>query len=338
MEVWKVGYTSTPLHIYTSQDMNRQKAFSVVIARNEVTWQSISTKLVSKKLSCFFVFFAVCAFLFSCQTTSQVVPQTKEKREPKIALVLGGGSAKGFAHVGVIRVLEQEKIPIDMVVGTSVGSLIGGIYASNPDSFQLEWIAFKIDKNDVLDLSIIYSKLGPAQGTKLETFVEQTVKVKKIEDTKIPFYPIATDLNTGETIILEKGSLSRAIRASSAIPGIFVPVTFGNRLLVDGGVTNSIPCDIARNKGADIVIAVNLLKDIKDYNINSVVDIIGQSVNIAMHQSNKAKLQYADVIIEPDTKGVSIFDFTQKKMLMEEGIRAAKAAIPKIKELIAAYR
>ncbi|MEI6152724.1 MAG: patatin-like phospholipase family protein [Deltaproteobacteria bacterium] len=295
------------------------------------------TKLL-RHLSCFLIFFAVCAFLFSCQTTPLAVPQAQGKREPKIALVLGGGSAKGFAHVGVIRVLEQEKIPIDMIAGTSVGSLIGGIYASNPDSFQLEWVAFKIDKNDILDLSIIYSKLGPAQGTKLESFVDQTVKVKKIEDTKIPFYPIATDLNTGETIILEKGSLSRAIRASSAIPGIFVPVTFGNRLLVDGGVTNSIPCDIARNKGADIVIAVNLLKDIKDYNINSVVDIIGQSVNIVMHQSNKTKLQYADVIIEPDTKGASIFDFTQKKMLMEEGIKAAKAAIPKIKELIAKYR
>lgn len=260
-----------------------------------------------------------------------------EKREPKVALVLGGGSAKGFSHIGVLRVLEQEKIPIHMIIGTSAGSLIGGIYAANPDSFQLEWLAFKIEKNDILDLSIIYSKLGPAQGTRLESFVEQNVAVKKIEDTKIPFYPIATDLNTGETIILEKGSLSKAIRASSAIPGIFVPVTFGNRLLVDGGVTNSTPCDIARNKGADIVIAVNLLKDIKDYNINSVVDIIGQSVNIMMHQSNKTKLKYADIIIEPDTKGISIFDFTQKKVLMEEGIKAAKAAIPKIKELIAQY-
>jgi len=210
--------------------------------------------------------------LSSCQST-QKLPHTMKKGEPKIALVLGGGSAKGFAHIGVIRVLEQEKIPIHMIVGTSVGSLIGGIYAANPDSFQLEWLAFKIDKNDILDLSIIYSKLGPAQGARLESFVEQTVTIKKIEDTKIPFFPIATDLNTGETIIMEKGSLSKAIRASSAIPGIFVPVTFGNRLLVDGGVTNSTPCDIARSKGADIVIAINLLKDIKDYNINSLVDI-----------------------------------------------------------------
>ncbi|HNZ58667.1 MAG TPA: patatin-like phospholipase family protein [Syntrophorhabdaceae bacterium] len=275
--------------------------------------------------------------LSSCQST-QKLPHTMKKGEPKIALVLGGGSAKGFAHIGVIRVLEQEKIPIHMIVGTSVGSLIGGIYAANPDSFQLEWLAFKIDKNDILDLSIIYSKLGPAQGARLESFVEQTVTIKKIEDTKIPFFPIATDLNTGETIIMEKGSLSKAIRASSAIPGIFVPVTFGNRLLVDGGVTNSTPCDIARSKGADIVIAINLLKDIKDYNINSLVDIIGQSVNIMMHQSNKTKLQHADVIIEPDTKGTALFDFSQKKMLMEEGIKAAKASLPKIKEVIERFR
>ena len=275
--------------------------------------------------------------LSSCQST-QKLPHTMKKGEPKIALVLGGGSAKGFAHIGVIRVLEQEKIPIHMIVGTSVGSLIGGIYAANPDSFQLEWLAFKIDKNDILDLSIIYSKLGPAQGARLESFVEQSVAIKTIEDTKIPFFPIATDLNTGETIIMEKGSLSKAIRASSAIPGIFVPVTFGNRLLVDGGVTNSTPCDIARSKGADIVIAINLLKDIKDYNINSLVDIIGQSVNIMMHQSNKTKLQHADVIIEPDTKGTALFDFSQKKMLMEEGIKAAKASLPKIKEVIERFR
>lgn len=225
-----------------------------------------------------------------------------------------------------------------MIVGTSVGSLIGGIYASNPDSFQLEWTAFKIEKNDILDFSLIYSKLGPAQGVRLETFVEQTVKAKRIEDTKIPFYPIATDLNTGETVILEKGSLAKAIRASSAIPGIFVPVTFGNRMLVDGGVTNNIACDVARSKGADIVIAVNILKDIKDYQIDSLIDIIAQSINIAMHEANKAKLQYADVIIEPDIKGVSMFDFTQKKTLVEQGMKAARKAIPRIKELISNYQ
>lgn len=251
-----------------------------------------------------------------------------------VALVLGGGSARGFAHVGVIRALEQEKIPVHMIVATSVGSLIGGLYAANPDSFQLEWTAFKIEKSDILDFSIIYSKYGPVQGVRLENFVEKTAKVKRVEHTKIPFYPVATDLNSGETVVLDKGSLSKAVRASSAIPGIFVPVKIGNRTLVDGGVTNNLACDIARSRGADIVIAVNIQKDIRNPDIASLIDIIGQSVNIMMHESTKGKMKYADVVIEPDTKGVSLFDFSQKKVLMEEGIKATKAAMPRIKTLI----
>ena len=280
----------------------------------------------------------VALLLHSCQTPKTVQPISEPRREPKVALVLGGGSAKGFAHVGVIRVLEQEKIPIDMVIGTSVGSLIGGIYASNPDSFQLEWLAFKIERTDILDFSIVYSKMGPVQGAKLEAFVEQNVKVRKVEDTKIPFFPVATDLNTGETVILEKGSLAKAIHASCAIPGIFVPVTFGKRTLVDGGVTDNVACDIARNRGADIIIGVSLQKDVKNYQIDSAIDVIAQSVNILMREASRSKLEAADVIIEPDVRGVSLFDFSQKKMLMEEGIKATRKAVPRINELLAHYR
>lgn len=277
-------------------------------------------------------------FLCSCQTINPPEVKQEPRREPKIALVLGGGAAKGFAHVGVIRVLEQEKIPIHMIVGTSVGSLIGGIYAANPDAFQLEWLAHRIERNDILDASLVHSKLGPVQGVKIESFVEQHVKAKRIEDTKIPLFPIATDLNTGETVTLEKGSLARAIRASCAIPGVFVPVTFGNRTLVDGGITDNVACDVARNKGADIIIAVNLQKDVKNYQIDSVIEIIAQSVNIMMRETGRQKLQLAHVVIEPDVKDVSPFDFSQKKMLMEEGIKAARKAVPKIKELIENYR
>ncbi len=272
--------------------------------------------------------------IFSCEIRQEI----KKGSEPKIALVLSGGSAKGFAHIGVIRVLEQEKIPIHMIVGTSVGSLIGGLYASNPDSFQLEWTAFKIEKGDILDFSLVYSKLGPVMGVRLENFIEKEAKVKKIEETKIPFFPVATDLNTGETVILEKGSLARAIRASCAIPGVFVPVNFAGRTLVDGGVTNNIPCDIAKSKGADIVIAVNLLSSVKNYNVDSVIDIIGQSISIMMFEKNKEKLKYAHIVIEPDVKNVSLFDFSKKKELMEEGIRAAKAQVPRIRELIRSFK
>jgi NTE family protein len=283
-------------------------------------------------------------FISSCQTGVQQTAKPAPvpaiaavKKEPKIALVLGGGSAKGFAHVGVIRILEQEKIPISMIVGTSVGSLIGSMYAANPDSFQLEWLAFKIDRNDILDFSIVYSKLGPVQGVKLEAFLDQNVKVKKVEDTKIPFYPVATDLNTGETVTLDRGSLAKAVHASAAIPGVFTPVQFGSRTLVDGGVTDNVACDIARAKGADIVIAVNLSKDVKNYQIDSLVDIMAQSIAIMMHRSTKGRFSPDDVLIEPDTKGISMFDFTQKKQLMEEGIKSARAAIPRIRQLMAKY-
>jgi len=276
-------------------------------------------------------FLLIVVLFLACSCTT--LPFAR-KTEPKVALVLGGGSAKGFAHVGVIRALEKEKIPIHMIVGTSVGSLIGGIYAANPDSFQLEWVAFKINRGDILDYSVTSSKMGPVQGTKLEAFVEQNAKVKTLEATRILFYPVATDLNTGETVTLEKGSLARAIHASSAIPGIFVPVRFGNRTLVDGGVTNNIACEVARAKGADVIIAVNLQKDVRDTDINSVIDVIAQSIAIMMHVNSQTKLAHADVILEPDTKGISMFDFTQKKVLMEEGIRAAERAMPKIKALI----
>lgn len=282
------------------------------------------------------IFAVVLAFAASCSTMQ---PASRVVRQPKIALVLGGGSAKGFAHIGVIRALEQEKIPIHMIIGTSVGSLIGGLYAANPNSFDLEWLAFKIDRGDILDFSIVYSKFGPVQGARLEGFIEHNVKVKKVEDTKIPFTPVATDLNTGETILLERGSLAKAIRASSSIPGIFVPVTFDNRTLVDGGVTNNIPCDIAKAKGADIVIAVNLQKDVKNQAAaESLVDIIAQSISVMMRESSRSKLACADVVIEPDTRGISMFDFTQKKRLMEDGIRAAREAMPKIKALMSRYQ
>jgi NTE family protein len=186
-----------------------------------------------------------------------------------------------------------------------------------------------------MDVSLVYSKLGPVQGARLENFVEQNAKVKRIEDTKIPFLPVATDLNTGETVTLEKGPLAKAIRASSSIPGIFVPVTFGNRTLVDGGVTNNLACDIARQKGADVVIAVNLQRDVKNNDITSLIDVIGQSINIMVHEATKAKTKFADVVIEPDTKGVTLFDFSQKKLLMEEGIKATRAALPAIRQAIA---
>jgi len=281
------------------------------------------------------------ACLSSCRTappTPPIIPtepvkiEPLPKQPPKVALVLGGGAARGFAHVGVIRILEREKIPIDMIVGTSVGAFVGAIYASERDSFQLEWIAYQVTQEDIFDFSLIYSKMGPVQGEKLEEFVKTKLKFKNLEDLKLPFYPVATDLLTGETVTLEKGSIARAVRASSAIPGIFVPVQFANRTLVDGGVTNNLPIEIARQKGADIVIAVNISKDVKNVQIDSVIDVILQSIDIMGKELLKHKKQGADVLIEPHVGNIGMIDFSQKKKCIEEGMKATQAALPLIKE------
>ena len=263
------------------------------------------------------------------------VPVGKERKgPPKIALVLGGGAARGFAHVGVIRVLEQEKIPIHMIVGTSVGSLIGALYASDPNSFNLEWLSFSIEKDDIFDYSVIYSKMGPVQGERLEKFIQTKVRAKTLEQMKIPFYAVATDLNEGNTWVFEKGSVAKAVRASCSIPGIFQPLEIGGRMYVDGGVTDNLPVDVARTKGADIIIAVNISKNIRNPQVNTLIDVIMQSINIMGRELVIYKSRGYDVLIEPNVGDVGTTDFTQKKRLMDAGIQATKQAMPKIRKLI----
>jgi NTE family protein len=284
--------------------------------------------LFKSVLSCL----ALLTFVLSGCTTA---PKPREvKGPPKIALVLGGGAARGFAHVGVIRVLEQEKIPIHLIVGTSVGSLIGGLYAADPNSFNLEWLAFSLEKEDIFDYSVVYSKMGPVQGDRLEKFVQTKAKVKNIEQMKIPFYPVATDLNTGQTWVFERGSAARAIRASSAIPGIFQPVEISGRTYVDGGVTDNLPVDVARARGADIVIAVSIQKKVDNPQINSLIDVLLQSISIMGRELVLYKCRNYDILIEPNVGEVGLTDFSQKKKLMEAGMQAARQALPKIRKLI----
>ena len=253
---------------------------------------------------------------------------------PKVALVLGGGAARGFAHVGVIRVLEQEKIPIHIIVGTSVGSLIGALYADKGNSFDLEMIAFKLEKEDLLDFSVFASTTGPVKGDRLEQFVKDRVSRDKIEDLPISFAAVATNLNTGEPVVLKRGSIARAVRASSSIPGVFTPVQYLDMTLVDGGVVDNVPVDVARTMGADLVIAVNIGKDVVNNNLTNIIDITLQAVNIMANENSVFKMRDADVLIEPDVGSVKTMDFSMKESLMRAGIAAAENAIPEIREKI----
>jgi len=259
---------------------------------------------------------------------------------PRIALALGGGAARGFAHIGVIRILEAEKIPIDLVVGTSVGSLIGALYAQKRDVFDLEWTAFSLTQDDLVDTGVMNAivGMGLAKGERLEKFVESKVAVKTIEALQIPFAAVATDLNWGSKVVLDKGSVARAVHASSAIPGLFEPVAHQGKILVDGGVVENIPIATARERGADLVIAVDISGDVGNANIRNLVDVLVQANNIMFARNSENSKRGADVLVTPDVRGVAMLDFTQKKRCMQAGMDAARLAIPRIREAIAAWQ
>ena len=281
------------------------------------------------------LFVSMTVFLaVGCATTQ--APTAPQLPRPKIALVLGGGAARGFAHVGVIRALEQEKIPIDMIVGTSVGSLIGAIYASDLNSFELEWTAFSLEKDNVFDFTVFsaFTTMGPVKGDRIEEFVKAKVSVANIEDLKIPFAAVATDLNRGTRVVLDHGPVARAVRASSAIPGVFNPVEHQGRLLVDGGVVDNIPISVAREKGADVVIAVDISENVINFNITNLIDVVLQSVNIMFSENVGFRKRDADVLIAPSVGNVAMLDFTQKKRCMQAGIEAAQKAMPEIRKKI----
>ncbi|MBI2985215.1 MAG: patatin-like phospholipase family protein [Deltaproteobacteria bacterium] len=261
-------------------------------------------------------------------------PVLRERKPPRVGLVLGGGAARGFAHVGVIRVLEREKIPIDLIVGTSVGSLVGAIYADKKNSFELEWTAFSLEERDLFDYTFISPTQGFVRGERLEEFVSKKVSARELQQLKIPLTVVATDIQSGELVTLQNGSVARAVRASSAIPGIFIPVRYQGRLLVDGGVLNNVPVDVARKLGADVVIAVNLGGGKKAAQVNNVFDAIIQSLHLMAIESTEARLREADVVIEPQVSQIGLIDFGRKKELLTLGIQAAEQVLPRLREKV----
>lgn len=281
----------------------------------------------------------IAALLASCKTTAgpQSFDQILQRPDrPKIALVLGGGAARGFAHVGVIRALEQERVPIDLVVGTSVGSLIGAIYAYDLNSFELEWTAFTLEKEHLFDYALMsaLTGMGAVKGDKLENFIKTKIPVENIENLKLPYAAVATDLNRGTRVVLDSGSIAKAVRASSAIPGVFQPLQYQGKLLVDGGVVDNIPISVARDKGADIVIAVDIGENVTNFNLSNLFDVILQSVNIMFNDNVAFRKKDADVLITPAVGNVGMLDFTQKKRLMQAGMEATQKAMPEIRSRV----
>lgn len=270
--------------------------------------------------------------IFACSTKTLTPEPEKTTKPAKIALVLGAGASKGFAHIGVIKVLENNKIPVHMVVGTSAGSFVGSFYAYGFNAYQLQKIALEIKKTDIVDL--IFPDNGFIQGIKLETYVNKMLNNTVMEKLKIPFYAVATDIQTGEEIVFGKGNTGTAVRASCSIPGVFTPVKIGNKFYVDGGVVSPVAVDAAKKLGADVVIAVDISSDNQSPPPQTTIETLLQSVNIMYSKLSISQLAKADVVIKPKVGHISSYDFDKRHEAIMEGEKAALDALPKINEII----
>ncbi|MEO8997865.1 MAG: patatin-like phospholipase family protein [Rhodanobacter sp.] len=252
----------------------------------------------------------------------------------KIGLALGGGAAKGFAHIGVIKMLEASGIHPDVVAGTSAGSVVGALYASGMDAFALQETAFSLDETKIRDVRLFSG--GLVQGRALQDYINQLLHHQSIEQLKIPFAAVATQLETGQRTVFVRGNTGQAVRASSSIPGVFEPVAINGRHYVDGGVVSPIPVDAARQLGADFVIAVDISTKPSGSNPQGMMNIVGQTIAIMGQQLGTQETARADVVIRPNISGIGPTDFEQKNQAILEGERAALAAIPAIRAKLAA--
>ena len=269
---------------------------------------------------------------------SSCVPQEVKPSQPRarVAVVLGAGASKGFAHVGVLKVLESNKAPVNMIVGTSVGSFVGSLYAYGFNAFQLQKISFDIEKGDIADLTVPDN--GFIKGDKLEDYVNHMLNNTPIEKLRIPFYAVTTDLQTGREVVFAKGNTGTAVRASCSIPGIFRPARIENRLYVDGGVVSPVAVDAARSLGADIVIAVDISSPPDGQQPQGTIETILQSISIMYSKLSAIQLARADIVIRPKVGHIESGDFSRKHEAVLEGEKAATEAMPKINALLAKLR
>ncbi len=289
------------------------------------------TRKVAIKMKRFnYILFLLCTVLVTaCATTPPTAPPAKPA---KIALVLGAGAAKGFAHVGVIKILEAQKIPVHMVVGTSAGSFVGSLYAAGYDGYALQGLAMSLQKKEVAEL--IIPDNGFIKGERLRDYVNSKVNNLPIEKLKIPLHVVATDIRNGQEVVFNSGNTGMAVQASSAVPGVYQPAKFSGTSYVDGGLVNPLAVDVARKYGADVVIAVDITSGVGDKIPAGVMETSMKSMEIMYEKIARAAIAQADVVIKPNVGFVGAADFDRRNEAILEGERAAWIAMPAILNII----
>jgi len=302
-----------------------------------------SLKVPARLSACaFFLLVSACATAPE-QVAAPVMPVTttvKVPRTVRVGLALGGGAARGFAHIGVIKALESQGIYPDIIVGTSAGSVVGSMYAAGNNGFALQKMALEMDEATISDWSLpMFAKSsGVLKGDALQAYVNRMVGQVPIEKLKKPFGAVATDLSTGKAVLFQRGNTGAAVRASSAVPAVFQPVTISGRQYVDGGLVAPVPVRFAREMGADLVIAVNISQQPEGQNGNSTIDILLQTVTIMGQSINQYELKQADIVIRPELPGMKGSDFTGRNLAILAGERAAMAMVPELKQKLKAMQ
>lgn len=256
-------------------------------------------------------------------------------RAPRLGLALGGGAARGFAHVGVIQVLEQNGIRPDLVVGTSAGSMVAAMYASGKTAAELEATALSMEEATLTDWSLPIMGRGMLRGEALTRYVRQAVGGKLLENMSIPLGVLATDLATGQGVLFRRGDAAQAVRASSAVPGVFAPVNITGRDYVDGGLVAPVPVRYARDMGAEVVLAVDISSAPEGNSAVGSVQVLLQTFAIMGQSINRHELAGADVVLRPALVGVGSADFTARLRAIEAGRAAMQAALPQLRTQLA---
>jgi len=267
-------------------------------------------------------------------------PVTPPLRKVKIGLALGGGAARGFAHIGVIKALEANGIMADVVVGTSAGSVVGALYAAGNNAGALQKMAYEMDEAAISDwaLPLFGSKSGVLKGVALQSYVNKAVGNRPIEKLKLPFGAVASDLKSGQPILFARGNTGQAVRASSAVPGVFQPVTIGSRTYVDGGLVAPVPVRFAKEMGAEFIIAVNISTQTEAQAAVSSLEVIMQTFSIMGQRINQYELRDADVVIQPPLGNMASNDFASRARAMQAGEKATLALMGQIKQKLKARR
>ena len=260
------------------------------------------------------------------------------KKPARIGLVLGGGAARGFAHIGVIQVLEEAGIRPALVVGTSAGSVVAAFYASGKNGAQLQQVAETMEEATFADWTLPLFSRGLLRGEALARYVSTQVNGRLIENMPLPLGIVATDLNSGQGVLFQRGDIATAVRASSAVPALFQPVKVAGREYVDGGLVSPVPVRYARQMGAELIIAVDISDPPEGNAASDTLQVLLQTFSIMGKSINNFELRDAEIVVRPTLTGVASSDFGARRRSIEAGRAAMRSALPQLRAALQAHQ